>query len=759
MKSTVKTYLHFLVIALAVLGCKQPKSPSHAEPKTSYRVDSLLEAMTVEEKVGQLNFLVGDLFNTGPTVRTTASERFDDGIRNGEITGLFNVHGAAYTGRLQRIAVEESRLGIPLLFGADVIHGFKTVFPIPLGTAASWDLQLIEACERAAAVEATAAGITFNFAPMVDIARDARWGRIAESAGEDPYLGSRIAEARVRGFQGDSLQAANTLAACIKHFAAYGAPLGGRDYNTVELSERTLHEVYLEPYRAGIDAGARTVMTSFNDVNGEPASGSSYLLRTILRDQWGFDGMVVSDWQSISEMIAHGVCADTAEAAALALQAGVDMDMMAKAYLRHLPRLIEEGKVDGALLDDAVRRVLQLKEELGLFEDPYRYSNESREQSDIRSQAHLELARDAARKSAVLLRNEGGVLPLATEGVRYAVLGPLADSRMDINGTWSFFGEEQHAITYLRGFREAVADSGLVGFAHGCSVYSDDASQINEAVSLARKSDVAVLVLGEAAVMNGEAASRSKIDLPGGQQALFDAVEATGKPIVCVIVTGRPLDLSAIADRADAILVVWTPGSEGGRGVSDVLFGKYNPSGKLPATFPRNVGQVPAFYAQKHTGRAYTGVHEEEKPEDRVYRSRYRDVANSPLYPFGFGLSYTTFSISDLKLSDNSLSAEESLTASVVVTNTGKVAGEEVVQLYIQDVVGSTTRPVRELKGFEKVALEPGESKTVQFTVAPEDLAFYTRNNRWEWEPGDFNVFVGNSSDAQLQARFNLIAQ
>lgn len=751
--------LIFTAIAAPFLGCSVEetgdKATSEGKQPENEKIEKLIGQMTVDEKVGQLNFYVGDLFNTGPTVRTTESDKFDELIKQGKLTGLFNVHGAAYTKRLQQIAVEESRLGIPLLFGADVIHGFKTVFPIPLASAASWDMEAIEKAEKIAAIESTAAGITFNFAPMVDISRDPRWGRMAEGAGEDPYLGSQIAMARVRGFQGESLSNAQTMAACVKHFAAYGAPEGGRDYNTVDMSERSLRETYLPPYKAGLDAGAATIMTSFNELNGVPASGNAFLLRDILRGEWGFKGMVVSDWQSINEMVSHGNVANVAEAASMALKAGVDMDMMGDAYLNEIPRLIEEGKLEEKHLDAAVRNVLKLKFDLGLFADPYRYSDTVRESQDIRAKEHLEVARDVARKSIVLLKNEGRLLPLNKDAGTIAVIGPLADNQADMNGTWSFFGEAQHPVTFLKGIQDAVGSNTKVISAEGCNLYDDNRDKIANAVTVARSADVVVMVVGESAVMNGEAGSRSNIQLPGIQLDLMKAIAETGKPVVAVVMSGRAMDLSWLDENIAAILEVWTLGSESGHAAADVLFGDYNPSGKLPVTFPRNVGQVPIYYNHKNTGRPYEGDYSEPKSE-RVYKSKYRDVQNTPLYPFGHGLSYSTFDYSEIQLSADTIGFDQTLKASVKITNKGPYDGEEVVQLYIRDLVGSVTRPVKELKGFKKLMIKNGETKEVEFEITSEDLAFYTIDMSHKAEPGAFQLFIGSSSEDVKQSGFYL---
>jgi len=739
-------------LTVVFLSCDRP---SQKTTTADSRIDSLISSMTIEEKVGQLNFLVGDLFNTGPTVRTSESAKFDDLIRQGKLTGLFNVHGAAYTARLQKIAVEESRLKIPLLFGADIIHGFKTVMPLALAEAASWDLEAIEASARVAAAESASSGINFTFAPMVDISRDARWGRISEGAGEDPYLGSLIAQARVRGFQGSDLSDPSTLAACIKHYAAYGAPIAGRDYNTVDMSERTLREIYLPPYKAGIDAGAATIMTSFNELNGIPATGSRYLLNDILRNEWGFTGMVVSDWQSIGEMIEHGYASDSLEAAKISIEAGVDMDMMADIYLKKLPELINSGTLDSKLLDNAVRRVLELKYKLGLFENPYLYSDTVREKKTIRSVENLEVARDVARKSIVLLKNENQLLPLKSDYKKIAVIGPLANNQEDMNGSWSFFGEAQHPVSILKGLQEALPHTELL-YAEGCNLYDSEKDKFLEALNAARKSELVILVVGESAPMNGEGASRADIGLPGIQQELVEEIYKTGKPIILLLVNGRPLAIEWIDEHLSTIVETWTLGSQAGLAVADVLTGAYNPSGKLPVTFPRHVGQVPIFYNHKNTGRPYKGQYN-EPGQERVYRSRYRDVQNTPLYPFGYGLSYSTFIYENLTLSKSNISLGDSILVNVTVTNNNDVAGEEVIQLYIRDQFGSATRPVKELKGFKKVFFKGHESKTISFTIDTGMLSFYRADMSWGTEPGTFTVFVGSNSRDVLQKEFALL--
>lgn len=743
-----------LVITICILLLCSCKQKSETTTSSARQIDSLLSVMTVEEKVGQLHFLVGDLFNTGPTVRTSESARFDELIRQGKITGLFNIHGAAYTARLQKIAVEQSRLKIPLLFGADVIHGFKTVMPLALAEAASWDLDAIELSARIAAEESTAAGISFTFAPMVDISRDARWGRISEGAGEDPYLASRIAEARVKGFQGKSLSDSNTMAACIKHFAAYGAPIAGREYNTVDMSERTLREIYLPPFKAAIDAGAATVMTAFNELNGIPASGNNYLLNDILRKEWKFNGMVVSDWQTIGEMIEHGYSADSLEAAAQALKAGLDMDMMSYIYYKKIPELIKTGKIDISLVDKAVRRVLELKYALGLFEDPYRYSDTTREKKSLRSAENLATARDVARKSIVLLKNENQLLPLHNKYKKIAIIGPLGHNREDMNGSWSFFGEAQHPVSIAEGLKAAMPNTSFI-VAEGCNLYDNKTDKLQEAIKAANQSELVVLAVGESAAMNGEAASRSEIGLPGIQQQLVEEIYKTGKPIVLLLVNGRPLAIEWVDQHIQAIVETWALGSEAGNAIADVVTGKYNPSGKLPVSFPRNIGQVPIYYSQKNTGRPYKGNHTEHGSE-RVYLSRYRDVANSPLYPFGYGLSYSTFIYNSITLDKTSMKENESITVTISITNTSQREGDEVIQLYIRDFVGSATRPLKELKGFKKVNLKANETKTISFTINNEMLSFYRADMSWGSEPGKFLVMVGGSSNTVLEKEFAL---
>lgn len=707
------------------------------------RVDSVLALMTLEEKVGQLTLYTSDYDVTGPSIR----EHYKEDIKRGKVGAIFNAFGAAYTRKLQEIAVKETRLGIPLIFGYDVIHGYKTIFPIPLGESASWDLKAIELSARIAAEEASAEGLHWTFAPMCDIARDPRWGRVAEGAGEDVYLASKIAEARVRGFQGEGIGKLNSVLACVKHFAAYGAAQAGRDYHTVDVSDRVLREVYLPPYKAALDAGAATVMTSFNELDGIPASGSKYLMTDILRKEWEFRGFVVTDYTSIMEMIPHGIAEDTAAAAALALEAGVDMDMQSGFYNDKIPKLIQEGKVKESLVDQAVRRILRKKFELGLFEDPYRYCDPQRERETIMKKEFLDVARDIARKSIVLLKNERQTLPLSRNVKRIAVIGPLAEARKEMIGSWSAAGDGSKAVSILEGIRGKIPNAQIL-YAKGCNINDDSTSGFAEAIRAARQSDLVVLSVGESASMSGEAASRTSLDLPGVQKDLVLEIFKIGKPVIVVLTNGRPLALPWLDQSAQAILETWFLGTQAGHAIADVLFGDYNPSGKLPMTVPRSVGQVPIFYSMKNTGRPID-------PNNK-YTSKYLDESNEPLYPFGFGLSYTTFTYGDIQLNAASISDQDELTIQCKVKNTGAVAGEEVVQLYLRDIVGSVTRPMRELKRFRKIMLAPGEEREVIFKLQQSDLAFYKKDMSFGTEPGRFTVFIGGNSRDTKQADFSL---
>lgn len=721
----------------------QPSISIGQDPKIESEIDSLMALMTLEEKIGQLTLYTSDIDVTGPTIR----EGYKEDIRNGYVGSIFNAYGAEYTKSLQKIAVEETRLKIPLLFGYDVIHGHKTIFPMPLGESASWDLEAIEKSAQIAAAEASAEGLHWTFAPMVDVARDPRWGRIAEGAGEDTYLGTKIAVARIKGFQGENLKDLNTILACAKHFAAYGAALAGRDYNTVDMSDRVLREVYFPPFKAAVEAGVATFMTSFNEVDGVPATGSRYLMTDVLKEEWGFDGFIVTDYTSINEMVPHGIVANEKEAAELAINAGVDMDMQGGVYQDHLADLVKNNKVNEAQIDESVRRILRMKFLLGLFEDPYRYSDTQREKDVVMSKEHLAAARDISRKSIVLLKNEGNTLPLKKNTKSIAVIGPLADSKRNMIGSWSAAGDYTKAVTLLEGIKAAVPSSTKVIYAKGANIDDDTTKWIDEAVKVARTADVVILAIGEDAQMSGEAASRSSIDLPGVQLELAKALKKTGKPIVAVLMNGRPLTINWLDENIPSILETWFLGTQAGHAIADVIFGDYNPSGKLPVTFPQSVGQIPIYYNNKNTGRPRS---------DQKYTSKYLDISNEPLYPFGYGLSYTNFTYSNLGVSKSSYKMDETIKVTVTVSNSGKFAGEEVVQLYIRDLVGSVTRPVKELKGFKKIHLEPGKSQQVQFELTKEDLAFYTRDMNFEAEAGNFKVFVGSNSRDVLEADFEL---
>jgi beta-glucosidase len=715
-------------------------------------VEALLAKMTIEEKLGQLNQLRGRWGETGPQVQ----EGGEDEIRAGRIGSYLGVHGADYTRRMQKVAVEESRLGIPLLFAHDVIHGFRTIFPVPLGESASFDVEAIENAARIAAIEATAAGLHWTYAPMVDIARDPRWGRIVEGSGESAYLGSVLAAARVRGFQGDdpgsspgqALTADDTLLATAKHLVGYGAAEGGRDYNVAEMSERTLRDVYLPPFKAAVDAGAQSVMAAFNEIDGVPMHANGPLINGVLRDEWGWDGVLVSDYTGVLELIEHGVAANRAGAGVLALDAGVDIDMVSNIYVDDLPAVVRDGGLDETVVDDAVRRVLRAKYRLGLFEDPYRYSDDARERERTLRPEYRAAARDLARKSLVLLKNEGDVLPLARSAGTIAVIGPLADDKRVMLGGWAAAGRADDAVTPLEGLREAVGPGTKVLHAKGAEVEGEDRSGFDEAVRIAGEADVVLLFLGEHQDMSAEAHNRTTLDLPGVQEELARAVHATGKPVVAVLFNGRPLSINWLAENVPSILVAWFPGIEAGHAIADVLFGDHNPAGRLPVTFPRNVGQVPIYHDHKNTGRP---PQEKEK-----YTSKYIDVPWTPLYAFGHGLSYTTFGYSDLKVDRSRIGAGESVRVGVTVTNTGKCAGDEVVQLYVRDDVGSVTRPVKALRGFQRIHLRPGQKRKVEFVLGPEEMAFHGPDMKPVVEPGTFTVFAGGSSDDVIEAKFEV---
>ena len=731
-----------------VLVC--PTKIPAAEPENAgARADALLARMTVSEKIGQMNLVSAHSNVTGP-MKEQRQQKLLEQIRKGECGNVFNLISVTEIRKYQKIAVEDTRLHIPLMFGYDVIHGFKTIFPICLGEAASWNPELIESAERVAATEAAASGLDWTFAPMVDIARDPRWGRISEGAGEDPFLGSAIAAARVRGIQGTNLAAPDSLLACVKHFAAYGAVQSGRDYNTVDLSDRTLREVYLPPYSAAIDAGALSVMSAFNELNGTPATANRFLLQQVLRDEWGFRGFVVTDHTAINEMVPHGSAADEADAARQALMAGVDMDMQSSAYLDHLQESLAAGQITEAQINTAARRILEMKFRLGLFDDPFRHCDEQREQLACCTPENLATAYRLACESLVLLKNANQILPLKA-GKKIAVIGPLADSRRDLLGSWFAQGKADSYETILGGIQRNNPGE-KVTFTTGCEVDSTDRSGFAKAVSAARRADIAVLVLGESGEMSGEAKCRTSLGLPGVQAELLREIKKTGKPVVVVLMSGRPLALEAESQLADALLEIWFPGTEGGRAAADVLFGRQNASGKLPATFPRTAGQVPVFYAAKNTGRPLDPA----KPNEK-FKSSYLDCPNDPLYPFGFGLSYTTFSYSEIRLDHTTLKPGEKLQATVTVSNTGNSDGAEVVQLYLRDFVGSVTRPVRELKGFQKIELKAAESREVTFSIGEPELKFLRADMTVGTEPGEFEVFIGPNSRDTQSAKFELL--
>ena len=722
-----------------------------ADPAMDRFVADLMAKMTLDEKIGQLTLLTSNWESTGPTMR----DSYKEDIRAGRVGAIFNAYTAQYTRELQALAVEGTRLKIPLLFGYDVIHGHRTIFPISLGEAASWDLPAIEKAARISAIEASAEGIHWTFSPMVDIARDPRWGRISEGAGEDVYLGSQIAKARVRGYQGGDLSRPDTILATAKHFAAYGAAQAGRDYHTVDISERTMRDIYLPPFKAAVDAGAATFMTSFNEYDGVPASGSRYLLTDVLREKWGFKGFVVTDYTSINEMVPHGYARELKQAGEQALNAGVDMDMQGAVFMENLAQSVAEGKVDTARIDAAVKAILEMKYRLGLFDDPYRYADAAREKATIYKPEFLEAARDVARKSIVLLKNKDNILPLAATAKSIAVIGPLGNSKEDMIGSWSAAGDRRtRPVTLLEGMQAGAPKRATIAYAKGASYNFDDAGNTDgfaEALALAAKSDVIIAAMGEHWNMTGEAASRTSLDLPGNQQALLEALKKTGKPIILVLMSGRPNSIEWADANVDAILEAWYPGTMGGHAIADVLYGRYNPSGKLPVTFPRTVGQVPIHYDMKNTGRPI-----ELGAPGAKYVSRYLNTPNTPLYPFGYGLSYTSFTYSPVTLDKATIRPGEPLTASVTVTNSGARDGEEVVQLYVRDLVGSVTRPVKELKGFQKISLKKGEKRTLRFTLTDADLAFTRQDMSWGSEPGAFKLWIGPSSAEGSEAGFEL---
>ena len=727
---------------------------SPAQAKMKAFIDALMKKMTIDEKIGQLNLLVGGEATTGSVVSTGV----EDKIRKGQVGGIFSVTSPQRIRKVQELAINNSRLKIPIIFGLDVIHGYRTAFPIPLALAASWDMQLIERSARMAAQEASADGLNWTFSPMVDISRDPRWGRIAESSGEDPFLGSAIAKAMVKGYQGDDLSKNNTLMACVKHFALYGASEAGRDYHSVDMSRIKMYNDYFPPYKAAVDAGVGSVMSSFNDVEGIPATGNKWLLTDVLRKQWGFKGMVVSDYTSVNEMIDHGL-GDLQAVSALSLKAGLDMDMVGEGFLTTLKKSLQEGKVTQAEIDNACRRILEAKYKLGLFDDPYRYCDDNRAKTEIFTDATRKIARETATRTFVLLKNQNNTLPLQRKGT-IALVGPLANSKENMVGTWAVSAEPSKATSLLDGLKQVAGSNVNIVYARGANVTEDSALEartsifgklmerdnrnadtlIAEALKAAAGADVIVAAMGELAEMTGEASSRTDLNLPRSQKKLLEALIATGKPVVMVLFTGRPLSIVEEDAKLPAILNVWFGGSEAGPAIADVLFGDQNPSGKITATFPRNVGQIPIYYSYRNTGRPLQGDNFQK------FRSNYLDVSNTPLYPFGYGLSYTSFNYSDIVLSSAKMKGNQQLIAKITVTNSGKVAGEEVVQLYIRDKVASNTRPLKELKGFQKILLQPGESKQVSFTVSTEELKFYNHELKHIWEAGEFEIMIGGNS-------------
>jgi beta-glucosidase len=726
-------------------------------------INTLMKKMTLDEKLGQLNLPGSGDIVTGQAKSSDIGKK----IRDGQVGGLFNIKSVAKIKEVQRIAVEESRLKIPLIFGMDVIHGYETVFPIPLGLSCSWDMNLIQRSAQIAAKEASADGICWTFSPMVDIARDPRWGRIAEGNGEDPYLGYQIAQAMVKGYQGDYSKNYNIMA-CVKHYALYGAAEAGRDYNTTDMSYQRMFNEYLPPYKGAVDAGAGSVMASFNDVNGIPATANKFLQTDVLRKQWGFKGFVVTDYTGINEMEAHGV-GDLKTVSALALKAGVDMDMVGEGFLTTLKQSLKEGKVTQADIDNACRLILEAKYKLGLFDNPYKYCDENRAKTEVFSDANRSEARKIAADCFVLLKNQNNILPLKKSGT-IAVVGPLGNNKENMLGTWSVAANFEKATSLVDGLKSVVGNNAKIIYAKGSNLDYDSAFEvragmfgkalgrdsrpvqqiIDEALSVAKDADVIVAALGESAEMSGESSSRSDLNIPQAQKDLLNALLKTGKPVVLVLFTGRPLTIKWENENVPAILNTWFGGSEAGYAIADVLFGDVNPSGKLTTTWPQNVGQVPLYYNHKSTGRPLP-----ERQWFQKFRSNYLDVSNDPVYPFGYGLSYTNFSYSDVKLNTVNAKGNQTVTASVTVTNTGNRAGKEVVQLYIHDVVGANTRPVKELKGFQKIELQPGQTKTVSFSITTKDLTYYHFNNTWGWEAGNFEIMIGGNSRDVKTAKLN----
>lgn len=758
--------ISFVLVTVVVVSCSQKimqiKTAFSKENKLDSRVDSVLKLMTLEEKIGQLNQYNGFWEITGPTPKDgQAAEKYEN-LKKGLVGSMLNVKGVKDVRALQKIAVEETRLGIPLLFGFDVIHGYKTISPIPLAEAASWDLAEIKKSAAIAAEEAASVGLNWTFAPMVDIARDARWGRVMEGSGEDPFLGSQIAVARIQGFQGEDLKAKNTILACAKHFAGYAFAESGRDYNTVDIGESTLQNIVFPPFKASVDAGVRTFMNSFNELNGIPATGNKYLQRQILKGDWKFDGFVVSDWGSINEMIAHGYAKDNKHAAEIAINAGSDMDMESSAYVAHLADLVKEGKVNQNLIDDAARRILKVKFELGLFDNPYLYCDENYEKATVGKKAFHDGVLEMAKKSIVLLKNEKELLPLKKSGQKIVLIGALANDKTSPLGSWRIAAEDETAVSVLEGMKAykgnqltyvkgANVAEGRTEFVWETKINTTDKSGFAEAITAAKGADVVVMVLGEHGLQSGEGRSRTDIGLPGVQQELLEEVYKVNSNVVLVLNNGRPLAIPWADENIPSIVEAWHLGTQSGNAIAQVLYGDYNPSGKLPMTFPRNVGQVPIYYNYKNTGRPLMS-----EPES-VFWSHYSDEKNTPLYPFGYGLSYTKFEYSNLELNQKSFSGSGTIEVSVSVKNTGEYTGKEVVQLYIRDLFASVTRPIKELKGFEMIELQPNETKKVHFTINKKTIEFFTANSKWEAENGDFKLFVGGNSVKTLETDFQYV--
>ena len=738
----VKSLL-ILFLAGVLSSCKQEVD---LYSQIENKIDSLLQIMTLEEKLGQLTVVAYSTQMVGPEGEAVD---FNTGIRNGHIGGIQSIGGVEQLRKLQEIAVSESRLGIPLMFLFDIIHGRQVVFPIPLAEASSWDMEAIYLSSRIAAIEAAAEGITMNYAPVADVTRDPRWGRIMEGAGEDPYLTSRIVEARVKGYQGDDLSSPFTLLACVKHFAAYGAAEGGRDYNIVDISERRLREVYLPPFKAALDAGVGSLMVSFNEINGIPSSSNRYLLKDLLKEKWKFDGFVIADFTSIDELVNHGLARDQKEAAMLAMDAGLDVDLISQAYLNHIGTLIEEGRIRTAQVDDAVRRWLRMKYRLGIMDDPFRYLNQARSDSAVYRDEYQKIAREIARQSIVLLKNENKLLPLKKDLDKIALIGPFIDNRVDPRGEWAFGGSHyDEVVTMMEGIRNKVPDKTQLLYAKGCDSQNESTDGFREALRVAEEADVLIVGLGEPISMVGEAHSRVYLDLPGKQLDLLTELNKTGKPIVVVLLNGRPLLLDWLEHHIPAIVEAWHLGHQSGNAIADVLFGDYNPSGKLTVSFPVTEGQIPVYYSHKTTGRPFQ--------EDLRWCTHYIDAPNDPLYPFGFGLSYTTFDYSDIRINRSEMGPSDTLTASISIRNTGDRDGEEVVQMYIRDMNASVTRPVKELKGFKKISLRAGEEKEVSFPITVDQLKFYDQQMNYISEPGEFKIYIGKSSKEVKEAAFFL---